>query len=191
MTTRTEAGIPGMTTGERAIDPVHSEVGFAVRHMMVGKVRGRFRTFAGTVVTSPDPADVTVTATIDLTSIDTGNQRRDDHLRSADFFDASRNPTMRYQGKGLHRVDGEWMLVGHLTLNGITRAVLLAVECNGFGADPAIGQVVGFSATGNLNRRDFGITFDIPLADGGGVIGDRITIQLEIEAAHHNMPTGD
>jgi polyisoprenoid-binding protein YceI len=91
--------------------------------MMVSKVRGRFSRFDGQVVTTPDPADVTVTATIDLTSIDTGNQRRDDHLRSADFFDVARNPTMHYQGRGLRRVDDEWVLDGELTLNYTTKAV--------------------------------------------------------------------
>lgn len=188
MSTQTLTEIPGFTAGEWTIDPGHSEVGFAVRHMMVSKVRGRFRGFEGQVVTTEDPTDVSVVATIDLSSIETGNPDRDNHLRSSDFFAVERNPTMRYEGQGMRRVKDEYVLDGQLTLNDITRDVPLTVECNGFGSDPAIGRVVGFTATGELNRRDFGITFDIPLADGGAVIGDRITIQLEIEA---NRPIND
>lgn len=170
MSTETTIDIPGYTAGEWTIDPAHSEVGFTVRHMMVSKVRGRFRGFEGTVVTTMDPADVAVTATIDLSSIETGNQDRDNHLRSTDFFDVARNPAMRYQGQGLRRVDDAWVLDGDLSLNDTTRAVPLTVECNGFVSDPAVGQVVGFSATGELNRRDFGITFDIPLADRTSIV---------------------
>jgi len=174
--------IPGYLVGTWSLDPAHTDVSFTVRHMMVSKVRGRFGTFSGTIVTAENPLDSTVTAEIDLNSIDTNNSQRDDHIRSADFFEVEKNPTMTYRSTSI-TVDGDdYRLDGELTLKGITKSVPLKLEINGFTADPYGGQRAGFSATGEISRKEFGVDIDMPMDGGGVVIGDKITITLEIEA---------
>jgi len=178
----TTTDIPGYVVRRWTIDPVHSELSFTVRHLMVSKVRGRFGRFSGEIVTAPDPADSTATATVDLASIDTNNEQRDNHVRSADFFSVETYPTMTYGSTGLHRDGGELVLDGEVTLKGVTRSVPLKIEVNGFGPDASGGVVSGFSATGELDRRDFGVNFTAGMEDGGVVVGDKITLALEIEA---------
>lgn len=180
--TGTATTMPGYTTGTWAIDPVHSDVSFSVRHLMVSKVRGRFSRFSGEIVTADDPGDSTVAAEIDLTSIDTGNEQRDEHIRSADFFEVDTHATMTFRSTGLRADGGDWALNGELTLHGVTRPVELAVEVHGFARDPWGGTRVGFSARGQLNRKDFGISVDMPMDGGGVVVGDKVQIDLEIEA---------
>src|SRR5215472_16320089 len=152
-TTTTETGIPGYEAATWNIDPVHSEVGFSVRHMMVSKVRGRFTTFSGQLVTADDPTGSSVTAEIDLSSISTGNEQRDEHIKSADFFEVETYPTMTYRSTGVRVEDGEYILDGELTLKGVTKSLPLHLELNGFGPDPFGGTRAGFTATGELNRR--------------------------------------
>jgi polyisoprenoid-binding protein YceI len=180
--TVTETGIPGYVAGTWSIDPVHSEVGFAVRHMMVSKVRGRFRDFSGQIVTGQDVLDSSVTAEIDLASIDTGNEQRDAHIRSADFFEVETYPTMTYRSTGIRRHGDDYVVDGKLTLKGVTKDVPLALELNGFGPDAYGGTRAGFTATAEINRRDFGVNFSAVMETGGAVVGDKVTIQLEIEA---------
>jgi len=177
-----ETSIPGYETGTWTIDPVHSEVGFSVRHMMVSKVRGRFTKFSGEIVTADDPTRSSVTAEIDMTSISTGQEQRDAHIRSADFFEVETYPTMTYRSTGITVQDGEYVLRGELTLKGVTRSVPLHLEINGFGPDPFGGVRAGFTATGEINRRDFSVNFNAPMANGGAVVADKIQLQLEIEA---------
>jgi polyisoprenoid-binding protein YceI len=180
--TTTETGIPGYEAATWNIDPVHSEVGFSVRHMMVSKVRGRFTKFEGQLVTADDPAESSVTAEIDLSSIDTGQEQRDAHIRSADFFEVETYPTMTYRSTGVRVEDGEYILDGDLTLKGVTKRVPLRLELNGFGPDAYGGVRAGFTATGEINRRDFNVNFNAPMANGGVVVADKVTLQLEIEA---------
>jgi polyisoprenoid-binding protein YceI len=184
--TTTDAGaltrIPGYVAGTWAIDPVHSEVGFTVRHMMVSKVRGKFRTFSGQLVTGDDPLGSSVTAEIDLSSIDTGNEQRDAHIRSADFFEVETYPAMAYRSTGVRQHGDRYVLDGKLTLKGVTRDVPLTLELNGFGPDAYGGTRAGFSATAEINRRDFGVNFAAVMETGGAVVSDKVTIQLEIEA---------
>jgi polyisoprenoid-binding protein YceI len=173
--------IPGYVAGTWDIDPLHTEIGFSVRHLMVSKVRGRFTRFEGSFVTAPDPKDSSATATIDMTSIDTNNPTRDDDLRSKNFFEVDQYPQMIYQSTGL-RIDGEDVILdGDLTAHGVTRQVPLRIEVNGFGGDPYGNQRSGYTATGTINRSDFGLTFNVPLEGGGVMIGDRIDITLEVE----------
>ena len=174
--------IPGYVAGTWSIDPVHSEVGFSVRHMMVSKVRGKFKTFTGELVTGENPLASSVTAEIDLKSITTGHDQRDEHLRSADFFEVETYPTMTYRSSGARFEDGNYILDGELTLKGITRRVPLVLELNGFGPDPYGGTRAGFTASGELSRSDFNVSFNAPLQNGGVVVGDKITLHLEIEA---------
>ncbi len=174
--------VPGYLTGTWKADPAHSEVAFSARHLMVSKVRGRFTSFDVTIVTSEDPLTSSVTATIDLASLDTGFEPRDDHLRSADYLEMEKYPTMSYRSTGIHQTGDGWAIDGDLTLHGVTRQVPLTVEVNGFVADPFGGRRAGFSATAQLNRRDFGIDLTIPLDGGGVVVADKVSISLEIEA---------
>ena len=178
----TETTIPGYEAATWNIDPIHSEVGFSVRHMMVSKVRGRFTKFGGQLVTADDPARSSVTAEIDLRSINTGQDQRDDHIRSADFFEVETYPTMTYKSTGIRVQDGEYILDGDLTLKGVTKRVPLHLELNGFGPDPYGGVRAGFTATGELNRRDFNVNFNAPMQNGGVVVADKISLHLEIEA---------
>ncbi len=181
MSTSTET-VPGYVTGTWTIDPVHSEVGFFVRHMMVSKVRGKFTSFEGTIVTGENVTDSTVTATVDLTSIDTGNVDRDNHIRSADFFDADANKAMTFTSTGITADGSNYKLDGELTLKGITKPVSFELEVGGFGPDAYGGTRSGFTATGVINRSDFGVDFNAVMETGGVVVGDKITVQLEIEA---------
>jgi len=178
----TETGIPGYEVATWTIDPVHSEVGFSVRHMMVSKVRGRFTNFSGEIVTAEDPTQSSVTAEIDLSSISTGQEQRDEHIKSADFFEVETYPTMTYRSTGIKVEDGEYVLEGDLTLKGVTRTVPLKLELQGFGPDAYGGYRAGFTATGEINRRDFNVSFNAPMANGGVVVADKIQLQLEIEA---------
>ncbi len=179
----TSTEIPGYISGTWAIDPVHSEVSFTVRHLMVSKVRGRFTRFAGTFVTGEDPLESSVEASVELASIDTDNADRDAHIRSADFFDVERYPTLTYRSTGIRR-DGDGFIVdGELSLHGVTRSVPLALEVNGFQASTPFGDTrAGFSATAEINRNDFGIEFNAPLEGGGVVLGNKVQIALEVEA---------
>jgi polyisoprenoid-binding protein YceI len=178
----TQASIPGYIAGTWTIDPVHSEIGFSVRHMMVSKVRGKFNVFSGDIHTGESPIDSSVSATIDLSSIDTGNADRDNHIRSADFFDIDTHATMTYRSTGV-RLDGDgYVLDGELTLKDITRPISLDLELGGFGPDPYGGTRTGFTATGELKRSDFGVDFNAVLETGGVVVADKVTIHLEIEA---------
>jgi polyisoprenoid-binding protein YceI len=180
--TTTDLAIPGYVAGTWTIDPVHSDVSFTVRHMVVSKVRGHFDRFSGEIVTGANPLDSRVTAEIDLASINTGNEQRDAHLRSTDFFETDAHPTMTYRSTGVRR-DGEDLVVdGELTLKGVTRQVPLRLEIGGFGPDAYGGTRAGFSATAEINRRDFGVNWNAALETGGAVVGDKVTIQLEIEA---------
>jgi polyisoprenoid-binding protein YceI len=172
---------PEFVVGTWDIDPVHSDVSFSVRHMMVSKVRGSFRTFNGTIRTDPDPTRSSVGATIDMASIDTNNEQRDNHIRSADFFEVEKYPVMTFKSTSVTPDGDDWKLIGDLSLHGVTKPVELALELHGFGPDGHGGTRIGFSATTELNRRDFGIDIDMPLDGGGVVVGDKINVALEIE----------
>lgn len=173
--------LPGYITGTWDLDPVHTEVGFSVRHMMVSKVRGRFTQFSGTFTTAADPTESSVEVDIDLASIDTGNADRDAHLRSADFFQIDAHPKLTYRSTGVRQDKDSWIVDGELTLNGVTQPVALTVEANGFGPDPYGGTRSGFSATGEISRKDFGVSWNAPLETGGVVVGDKVQIALEVE----------
>ncbi|HZH20187.1 MAG TPA: YceI family protein [Geodermatophilus sp.] len=180
MTTATQ--IPGYVVGTWDIDASHSTVGFSVRHMMVSKVRGYFTRFSGEVVTATDPAQSTVNATIDMDSIDTRQEQRDAHIRSADFFDVGNHTVMTFRSTEVRTDGADWTVVGDLTIKGVTRSVELALEVNGFGPDAYGGTRAGFSARTEISRKEFGVDIDMPMDGGGVVVGDKISIELEIEA---------
>ncbi|MFC9766093.1 YceI family protein [Rhodococcus jostii] len=180
MTTAT-ATLPNLTAGTWAIDTVHSTVGFSVRHLMVSKVRGTFNDFTGAITVAED-GTAAVTAEIKVASIDTKNTDRDAHIKSADFFDAEQYPTATFTSTAVRAKGDDYVVEGEFTLHGVTRPVELALEFNGVNPGMGNGPVAGFEATTVLNRKDFGITIDMPLEGGGAVVGDKITITLEIEA---------
>ena len=175
--------IPGLVAGTWVIDPAHSDVSFLARHMMVSKVRGHFTRFEGELVVAEDPLQSTATATIDLNSISTNNEMRDNHIRSADFFEVETYPAMTYRSTGISQDGDDFVLHGELTLKGVTRMVPLRLEVNGFGPDIQGGTRAGFSATGEINRMDFGVSYNRPIPGGGVTLGEQVQIVLEIEAA--------
>jgi len=179
----TTVQIPGYVVGTWAIDPVHSEVSFTVRHMMVSKVRGRFDTFEGTIVTAEDPLASVVTASVDLSSINTGQEQRDAHIRSADFFEVEKHTHMTFVSTGIRPDGSDFLLDGDLTLKGVTKPVTFKLEINGIGPDAYGGTRAGFSATTEINRSDFGVNFNgpIPGVPGGVAVSEKVTINLEIE----------
>ncbi|MBE9373364.1 YceI family protein [Saccharopolyspora sp. HNM0983] len=171
--TVTTTQIPGYVQATWDIDSVHSEVEFTVRHMGVGKSRGRFGSFRGEIVTGETLEQSSVTATIDATSVDTGNADRDAHLRNSDFLDTDRFPTAEFRSTGVRRDGEDYVIDGEFTLHGVTKPVSLTTELGGFSAE----GLLGLSAKTTINRTDFGVG-----PDGGAMVGEKVTITLEIEA---------
>lgn len=166
-----------LTAGTWTIDPIHSEVGFTVRHMMT-RVRGHFENFEGTLTTGTNLTETQAHATIDLTSVNTRNQQRDDHLRSPDFFDVESNGQMTFRTLSF---DGD-TATGELTIKGITREVDLDVEFLGIAPGPGGETRIGFEATTTINRKDFGVDFDIPLDGSTLLVGHKVDINIIVQA---------
>ncbi|MFC5183022.1 YceI family protein [Actinomadura harenae] len=179
--------IPGYVAGTWTVDTVHSTVGFAVRHLMISKVRGRFGDFDATFTTGTDPLDSSVTATVRMGSVDTGSAQRDEHLRAADFFAVADHPTMTFRSTGLRpaRGQGRFELDGELTIKGVTRPVTFDLEIGGFGPDhfdpDGRGARAGFTASGVIDRTEFGVDTNMPIPGGMG-LGEKVEVTLEIEA---------
>ncbi|MQA86437.1 MAG: hypothetical protein GEV03_17850 [Streptosporangiales bacterium] len=178
----TATELPGLVPGTWTIDPTHTEVGFSVRHLMVSKVRGRFSKVDGEINIAENLQESSARATIEMASVDTRAEDRDNHLRSPDFFDVENHPTMTYASTGIRRNGEDYEVDGELTIRGVTRPVTLTVEWGGVHPDPWGGQRLGLSATGRINRQDFGMDFNIPIEGGGVVVGDRIDLTVDAEA---------
>lgn len=176
--TATQDTIPTLTTGRWTVEPAHSSVGFAVRHLGLSKVRGQFNAFVGTVEIVDDLHASSVTASVDLSSIDTNNPDRDGHLQSTDFFGVENNPQMTFTSMSVT----DSTLAGDLTLNGITKPVSFDLEFHGVAVDGYGTTRAGFSAAGKILRSDYGIDFNMPVGLDGMLIGDKIEIELEIQA---------
>lgn len=168
--------------GTYQIDASHSELGFTVRHTGIAKVRGRFTGVEGTITVAEPFSDSRVDVTIDAASVSTGNEQRDAHLTSPDFWDAATKPTWNFVSTGVQGEGEEFTLLGDLTINGVTRPVELAVEYNGAANGPDGVLRTGFSATGEISRKDFGLTWNVALEGGGLLVGDNVKLSLEIEA---------
>ncbi len=165
------------------IDASHSAAEFAVKHLMIATVKGRFADVKGTVIVdAAEPKTARVDVTIAVASIDTRDEKRDAHLRSADFFDVERFPVITFKGKRVDGpLDGEFKLVGDLTIRDVTREVTLNVESAGQATDPWGGQRAGYAATTKINRKDFGLVWNVALETGGVLVGDDIKISLDVE----------
>jgi polyisoprenoid-binding protein YceI len=172
-----------MTTNNWNIDAAHSGINFAIRHMVVSKVRGRFAKFTWAV--RLDDGDLTrssVEATVDTSSIDTGTAQRDAHLRSADFFDVERFPELRFQSSRIERTGTDrYRVVGNLTIRDVTREVTLDAEYVGRGTDPWGNERVAFAAKTAIERKDFGLGWNQVLEAGGVLVGDRVEIELDVQ----------
>ncbi|MET0592841.1 MAG: YceI family protein [Polyangiaceae bacterium] len=165
------------------IDDTHTHIGFSVKHMMVATVRGRFTQYRGTVNIDPkDFARSTFEGEVDVASVETGNAQRDDHLRTGDFFDAPNHPTIRFKSTRIEpKGDNEFLVHGEITIRGVTKPLALDVEFGGTAKSPYGKTVAGISASGSLNRKDFGVSFNAALETGGVVVSDKVKLELEIE----------
>jgi polyisoprenoid-binding protein YceI len=178
------SSIPGYVAGTWDADTIHSEVTFVVRHMVVSKVRGRFDKFEATITTAEDPLRSSVEVTIDAGSVNTVQEQRDVHIRSADFLDVEHHPSITFVSTAVRPAGEKFLVDGDLTIRGVTKQVTLEVEANGFGPDPFGGTRAGFSATTEIDRQDFGVSYNgpIPGADNAMVLSDKVAIHIEIEA---------
>lgn len=174
--------IPGYVTGTWTIDQVHSDISIVARHFMVSKVRGHFKEYSGTIVTAENPLESSVTATINATSIDTNNDQRDGHIRSADFLDVENFPEITFKSTSLAAKGDDFELTGDLTLHGVTKPVTMALEISGIGPDAYGGTRFGFSAKTSILRSEFGMSFHPVMETGGAVVSDKLDVHIEIEA---------
>jgi len=163
------------------IDPVHSSVGFSVRHMVINSVKGKFKQFSGTVVMDND-AVKEANGTIQTASIDTGNAQRDNDLRSANFFDVGKYPTITFQSKRLEKEGDETVLIGDYTMHGVTKEISLPVKVSGPVKDPWGAMRIGLEGKTKLNRKDFGMTYNKVLETGGVLVGDEVELEINAEA---------
>ena len=180
---RNVSGVEVPLAGTYTLDKSHSTVGFVVRHLMVSKVRGSFGDFEGTITVAEEPSQSGVTATIQTATVDTRDEQRDGHLKSPDFFDAAQFPTMSFASTKVVPVRGsDWKVEGDLTIRGVTKPVVLDVEFNGAGGDPNGGKRFGFSASTEIDRDEFGMTFNMALETGGVMVSKNVKIEIEGEA---------
>jgi polyisoprenoid-binding protein YceI len=180
--TRTVEGLELPEAGTFVIDPAHSHVGFVVRHMMIAKVRGRFSDFTATVTVGEDHLESALEVTVNVAGIDTGDEGRDTHLSSPDFFDVEKYPTMTYRSTSITPLGGDKFRVeGDLTVRDITRPVVLDATFDGVVPDPWGHQRIGFAATAEIDREDFGLTWNQTMETGGVLIGKQVKLEIEAE----------
>ncbi|RUS53169.1 hypothetical protein QI30_15045 [Kurthia sp. 3B1D] len=166
------------------VDPTHSSIGFQAKHMMISKVKGHFDRFNSELDINPeDLSGGNIQFEVEIASINTNNEDRDNHLRSADFFDAETHPTMKFVATDIKKVDDdEYKITGDLSIRGVTKPVTFDAEYNGKGTNPWGVEVVAFEADGKINRKDFGLNWNSALETGGVLVSDDIKIHIEIEA---------
>lgn len=175
--------VPPAFSATYQVDPSHTQIHFTIPHLMVFKVRGNFNDFAGTIEADGTGKTLTAaSATIKTASIDTRNNKRDDHLRSADFFDVAKHPEISFVSKKISGSGDNISVVGELTIKGVSKEITLHGSFLGAATDPWGNKRAGFEATGQINRRDFGLTWNKALETGGVVVGDEVEIGLEVEA---------
>jgi polyisoprenoid-binding protein YceI len=180
---RTYNGTDIPVPGTYALDANHKRVGFVARHLMVSKVRGEFKEATATIVVAEDPLQSSVSATIQADSFHSNQEQRDGHVKSPDFLHTEKWPTLEYRSTGVKSFEGnEFVVTGELTIRDVTRPVDLKVELDGVGRSPYGQDVFGFSATAEIDREDFGITYNMALEAGGVMISKTVKIEIEGEA---------
>jgi polyisoprenoid-binding protein YceI len=180
---RTEQGIVRVPSGTWRVDPIHSSVGFEVKHMMISTVRGHFKEYEGTLEAAEDYHDSRVWGSAQVASIDTNNPDRDEHLRGPDFFDAERWPTITFESTGIEHVEGgTYRVTGDLTIKGVTREVEVEANVEGAAVDPWGKDRVGVAVRGSIDRTEFGLTWQQALAGGGLLVGDQVALRIDISA---------
>ena len=181
--TRNVNGVTLPTTGTFVLDKSHTQVGFVARHLMVSKVRGRFTDYEGTIVVADDPAASSVEVIIQAASINTNDEGRDNHVRTNAFLSVAQFPTLTFRST---KVDlgsnGDWKVNGDMTVRGVTRPIVLDVEFEGVIQDPWGNQRLGFTASGEIDRNDFGVSFNAALETGGFVVSPKVKLEIEAEA---------
>lgn len=181
--TRTVNGavVPGV--GRWDIDPAHTSAEFIGRHLMVTKVRGGFGSVSGTIVVAETPEDSKVEIVIETASVSTGSEDRDTHIKSEDFFDVENHPEMRFVSTSVETNGGSWKLVGDLTIKGVTKPVTLDFDFAGIVDDPWGNPKAAFSATTEIMRDDWGLSWNVPLDSGGVLVSKKIVIEIEVQAS--------
>lgn len=174
--------LSALTAGTWNIDPSHSTVGFTARHLMITKVHGTFKTFSGTITVGANPLQSSVEATVEMVSVHTGDDGRDNHLRTGDFFETDRFPTMTLKSTGVTASGGDYVMATDLTIKGVTKPVSFNLEFEGVSKDPWGNTKAGFTASAEINRKDWGLEYNAVLETGGVVIGEKIKITLDIQA---------
>jgi len=181
--TRAVNGLTLPSTGTFVLDKSHTEVGFIARHLMVSKVRGRFTDFDGTIVVADDPSESSVEVTIQAASINTNDENRDKHVRTNDFLSVDEFPALTFRSTKVELSSGgDWKVNGDLTVRGVTRPIVLDVQFEGVIQDPWGNQRLGFAASGEIDRNDFGVSFNAALETGGFVVSPKIKLEIEAEA---------
>ncbi len=180
--TRQYRGVVVPAAGVYDLDQAHSSVEFIARHLMISKVRGRFGSFTGSVNVAEVPEESSVEVTIDASSVDTSQPQRDTHLRSADFLDVENHPTLAFKSTSVTLDGDQWKVTGDLTVRGTTKPVVLDLEFDGANTTPWGTQAVGFSASTEIDREDWGLTYNQALETGGVVVGKKVRIELNVEA---------
>jgi len=181
-TTTNTLDIPGYKVGTWVVDTAHSEVGFSLKHLMISKVRGKFETFQATIVTPENPLEASVTASAEVASVSTNEPNRDAHLRTGDFFEAEKYPTIDFVSTGVRVDGGDFKVDGNLTMHGVTNRVTFDFDFGGFGSDPYGNYKAGATATTVVNREDFGLSYNAALETGGVLLGEKVTITLDLQA---------
>lgn len=176
------SSLSDLTPGVWNVDASHSTIGFVARHLMISKVRGRFGAFTGTLTVADDALASKVEATVEIGSVTTGDDTRDTHLKSPDFFDVENFPNMTLVSKGIDKDGSDYVLNTDLTIKGVTKPVDFELEFDGVSPDPWGGTRAGFSAEAEVNRKDWGLEWNMALEAGGVVVGEKVKIQLEIQA---------
>ena len=179
----TSDSIPGYTTGTWAVDPMHSEITFSVRHLAISKVKGKFEKFTVSAVTAENPLDTKVTATIDVSSVNTGNEQRDGHLRTSDFFALDEHPTIEFVSTNIRTKGDDIVIEGDLTMRGVTKPVTFTGEFGGIAVNGYGMTVGGGSVSTKVNRHDFGVSWNAVLEAGGITLGDDVTITIDAQLA--------
>lgn len=186
--TRVLNGVEVPAAGVWKVDPGHAEVAFVGRHFMLTKVRGRFTGVDGTVTIGDDPTDSSVSVTIDMNSVNSGDDTRDNHLRSADLFDVANHPVATFESIDVSWDGSTGTITGDLTVKGVTKPVHLTVDYLGYAEDPWGNRKAVFSARGRINRENWGITWNMPLARGGLLVSKEIDLEFEVELAPETAP---